>query len=498
MSRWQAQFENHPFQVIWNDIISKSEILTVDDESVITNVEEVARLKKVVSFLSSLIASIDPDLIPVSTWQNFQNQCQPCLNEINAYISNRNIGHIRNANNNHLDNLLTYIRPYVVHTDSAVEAAAKSTREYTKFISESIESLKNRTLEYSQIFKNQSNEIENIKNNIIEKFDNINNLHQEMSELRNRYFYGDENEIAIETRVNTLLSSINNLYDQISEYHRKLLDNGSDSIANQINVANESSQSSAEEISVLLSETEKQLKELKTFHLRVVGKEDVDGKLVGGLQEELNNRQLALDNFKREQELRYKTLNEQIENLLPGATSAGLATAYRAMRKSFSEPIKQYSKLFYISIAILAIIAFISTIDSIGYPELIKFVDVTNISNLLSNLSHKLPVILPVLWLALFASKRRNEAQRLQQEYAHKEALAKSYQSFKNQIDNLQDGNKEQLLEKLLSAAIDAVAANASSALDGKHDEKTPIHLGLDKTLEQLEKIKGIVQFNNK
>lgn len=237
---------------------------------------------------------------------------------------------------------------------------------------------------------------------------------------------------------------------------------------------------------------------MKTFHLRVVGKEDVDGKLVGGLQEELNNRQLALDNFKREQELRYKTLNEQIENLLPGATSAGLATAYRAMRKSFSEPIKQYSKLFYISIAILAIIAFISTIDSIGYPELIKFVDVTNISNLLSNLSHKLPVILPVLWLALFASKRRNEAQRLQQEYAHKEALAKSYQSFKNQIDNLQDGNKEQLLEKLLSAAIDAVAANASSALDGKHDEKTPIHLGLDKTLEQLEKIKGIVQFNNK
>lgn len=160
--------------------------------------------------------------------------------------------------------------------------------------------------------------------------------------------------------------------------------------------------------------------------------------------------------------------------------------------------IKRYSKLFYISIAILAVIAFISTIDSIGGPELIKFVDVTNISHLLSNLSHKLPVILPVLWLALFASKRRSEAQRLQQEYAHKEALAKSYQSFKNQIDNLQDGKKEQLLEKLLSAAIDAVAANASSALDGKHDDKTPIHLGLDKTLEQLEKIKGIVQFNNK
>lgn len=44
MSRWQAQFENPPFQVIWNDIISKSEVLTVDDESVITNIEAVTHL----------------------------------------------------------------------------------------------------------------------------------------------------------------------------------------------------------------------------------------------------------------------------------------------------------------------------------------------------------------------------------------------------------------------------------------------------------------------
>ena len=168
------------------------------------------------------------------------------------------------------------------------------------------------------------------------------------------------------------------------------------------------------------------------------------------------------------------------------------------MRKSFRDPIKQYSQLFYISVAILTLVAFISTIESISTSgTLIKFVDLSDFGKLISNLAYKTPIILPVLWLALFASKRRNEAQRLQQEYAHKEALAKSYQSFKNQIDQLQDGKKEQLLEKLLAAAIDAVATNASKSLDGKHDEKTPIHLGLDTTLDQLGKIKALVNPSN-
>lgn len=211
------------------------------------------------------------------------------------------------------------------------------------------------------------------------------------------------------------------------------------------------------------------------------------------MKSEITSRQKDLDDFKTKQEDRYLALNEQIEELLPGATSAGLAAAYRAMRKSFAKPIKQYSILFYLSILILSITAFISTIDSLWTAnEVIKFVDVTDIRNLLSNFTHKLPIILPVLWLALFASKRRSEAQRLQQEYAHKEALAKSYQSFKNQIDSLGEERKEELLHKLLSAAIDAVASNASDTLDKKHGDKTPAHEGLDKTVSSLAKIKEI------
>ncbi|KKL00286.1 hypothetical protein EIK76_00195 [Rheinheimera mesophila] len=496
MNRWQDTFKNHEFQTIWAQIVTKSESLTVDDVSVLSNVEEVARLKKVVSFISSLLDSIDPDLVPLSTWANFTNQCHPCHYEISSYISNRNIGHIVNANKNNLDNLLTYVRPYAVNSDAAAKAAAKASREYTKTMYETLDEFKRQTVDYSDEFKAKSAEISVLKDNIVTQFNDLKEIHKQIEQLRVSYFEGSDTNEPVASTVDNLVNSINNFHQNINSFHTELLGSGSDSIANKIKLANDTAKLSTEQITNLLAETEKQLKDLRHFYVRVVGKEDDSGKFVGGLQDELNARQAALDDFKQDQELRYTALNKQIESLLPGATSAGLATAYRAMRKSFRDPIKEYSKLFYISVATLSSVAFISTIDSLFTDgHFIQFVDISNIGNLLSNLAYKLPIMLPILWLALFASKRRNESQRLQQEYAHKEALAKSYQSFKKQIDNLQDGNKEQLLEKLLAAAIDAVAANASHSLDGKHDEKTPIHIGVDKTFEQLEKIKSLIQF---
>ena len=64
---------------------------------------------------------------------------------------------------------------------------------------------------------------------------------------------------------------------------------------------------------------------------------------------------------------------------------------------------------------------------------------------------------------------------RLQQEYAHKEALAKSYQGFKKQIEGLGNDKDDILLKQLLQAAIEGVSFNASGTLDGKHADKVPI-----------------------
>ena len=96
----------------------------------------------------------------------------------------------------------------------------------------------------------------------------------------------------------------------------------------------------------------------------------------------------------------------------------------------------------------------------------------------------KLPILLPVLWLAIFSSKRRSEANRLRQEYAHKEALAKSYQSFKKQIERLDDKDGA-MIGKLIESVIDAVAFNASVTLDKKHGDKVPLQEIAEKAVEK-------------
>ena len=67
---------------------------------------------------------------------------------------------------------------------------------------------------------------------------------------------------------------------------------------------------------------------------------------------------------------------------------------------------------------------------------------------------------------------------RLQQEYAHKAAIAESYVSFKEQIDKIKTQSSEDyasLTKQLLETAISAIAFNASSTLDKKHSGKLPI-----------------------
>ena len=79
----------------------------------------------------------------------------------------------------------------------------------------------------------------------------------------------------------------------------------------------------------------------------------------------------------------------------------------------------------------------------------------------------------------MFFSKRRSEYSRLEQEYAHKKAIAKSYLSFKKQIDNLQSIDPE-MTKSLLETAIHAIGFNAAETLDKNHGEDPTIKNVID------------------
>ena len=315
---------------------------------------------------------------------------------------------------------------------------------------------------------------------------------QRIKKLEASYFDDNEEE-SLSTRINSFEEKLEENYNKIQQYKIDLLDGDSsrESIASEINSALELAETESETIKNLLSEVKSKLKDFKEYHSDVFGIKNDEGSFEGGLKAEIVAREKHLEEFKKQQELKYKTLNDEIESLLPGATSAGLATAYHDLKESFNTPIKNYSKLFYCSISALVLVAFLSITQEVGF-FFIKFVEVTDLSKLFSNILYKLPIVLPVLWLTLYASKRRSETQRLQQEYAHKEALAKSYQNFKMQIEALDQSDPE-LMKKLLSSAIDAVSKNASDTLDKKHGDKSPMHEGVDSFLSSLERAKKAV-----
>lgn len=199
------------------------------------------------------------------------------------------------------------------------------------------------------------------------------------------------------------------------------------------------------------------------------------------MEQELDKRIEQLGKLEDDQKQKYQALISKIESLLPGATSAGLARAYQELRRSFAQPIKRNTLLFYWAVGLMPVVALVTSIQDFQIsPFKLTFVDYSNFEAILRTMFLKVPFIAPLVWLAIFASTRRSQYERLKQEYAHKEALAKSYESYKKQLDALLAAHAEPLQRELISKAIEAIAFNASSTLDGRHHEKMPLEHALE------------------
>ena len=177
---------------------------------------------------------------------------------------------------------------------------------------------------------------------------------------------------------------------------------------------------------------------------------------------------------------------------------------------SFDKTIRLNSGLFILSTIVLFFISFSLFSGILSSWLSIGPLDSGDPVNLLAGLIYRLSVLAPLIWLTIFASQRLSEAQRLKQEYAHKEAIAKSYESFKQQIDKLNfdaegnhliktrrepvyevdensDAEEDYLIRTLLETSIEAIGFNPSKTLDKKHGDKPPL-LGMSGNRGDKEK----------
>jgi len=469
MSKWVEKFESHTFHKSLSNLIA---ILEGIDIKSITNDEaltELARLKKVVNYIEKYIKIIDPDIniLAIDTaLNNINTSIARTLSELNNFIANKDIVHIQNANS-YIDKFLTYLQQLnTVLPKITAKAISSMLKEYSDTLNESLTEIN------LEITKENSNKILKLKEKLLDGDDNINSkvidMFDDMEEKYKQFIdYHDE-----------LLIGTNNEYSKKEE-----IENTKHEIEENLVEVKNTIEIKVEEVEEKLLNTSNKIADLNRFYIKIYGELNDGTERIGGLEKELETRITTLDNFEqeqqkihketlskklsdildyeKEQQLHSKNLFEQIESLLPSATSAGLAKAYADERNNFKYPIILWNLVFVI--ALLAV-------SSLSY---FSMNEVESVNDLSKSLLHTLPITAPLIWLALYSTKRRNENQRLEQEYAHKEALAKSYSSYKQQIIDLKQEDQE-LLVKLLNSTIDTISDNASKTLDKKHGDKTP------------------------
>lgn len=488
MTRWATQFNQHPFQAVWKSLIETLDLTEVDDKTIPTSVDELARLKRVVVYIDTVLNSIDPDLTPSSIWDSFSPQAAACFEQIKAYSSNKNIAHIVQANA-HIDNLLTYVKPYYILPKDGIKALQNSAKSYASELQEFLVAFHTKSESVLKTLEENSAHSTSL-------LSNSKSQAKEIDEFKKRLFVGTDEKDSIDTEINDIKISIIAKAKEIDALHDKLLI-GEASTTINISEAEEAIVESKNKIEGWINTVSGQIKQLGVFHTKIYGeKDEITGEVASGLQYELNLRTSQLALLEKDQATKHQLLFNKIEALLPGATSAGLASSYKDLKDKFANPIKLYTMAFYGSLLLLVFAAVVMSIQKISFsPEIaIQFVEVKEWDYILKALLYKIPFIAPVLWLAIFSSTRRSQYERLQQEYAHKEALATSYESYKKQIQDLK-GDSDELQKELISKAINAIAYNASVTLDGKHEDKMPMQQLLEKfSVDDMKKLVELVK----
>jgi hypothetical protein len=353
--------------------------------------------------------------------------------------------------------------------------------EYSKTITNHVEN------GFSEIKLTQEN-ANKIKVKLENELDEFQTLRAEIEEYRNLIFSDD----GIKNKIENVLSNSESKLSEIEGLHDSIYDE--DGLKQEIDEFYSNISDTNNDINELKKDSLATLQGLDQFYDKIFGKDDENGNKTGGLKQEIEQRKKDLEEFKQNQQKRYDELNKQIENLLPGATSAGLSSAYNEMRNKFSKSAEWYARGFYVSLSILLVtvlcIRDVVLVDTIPIDKGIWI----SLLVLLGNFAVKIPFIIPALWLVIFMSRRRSEAERLSQEYVHKEVLAKSYDSYKQQIEKLSKEDQKELLPVLMEGMIRAISLNPAETLDKKHQSDSPISEVLkdNKFIDSIaDKIKG-------
>ena len=162
-------------------------------------------------------------------------------------------------------------------------------------------------------------------------------------------------------------------------------------------------------------------------------------------------------------------LIKRVEGLLPGATSAGLASSFNKQKSRFTDPQKQWLRTFVASILGLVVVALPSFFAAIGLTHPVD----QSWNAAWRNLVLRLPIVAPIVWLAIYAGRNYMMSLRMEEDYAYKEAISTAFEGYKREMEQIVtgDGSNPTPLTILCTNILRAIAERPGRIYEGRQKD---------------------------
>lgn len=312
-------------------------------------------------------------------------------------------------------------------------------------------------------FLNENNRFQNAKNLLSDE--TINQL--------------EDNKVAIqEAYTNIFETPSGNLSDVYNEMYEKTKNAYNDLFVNKtgekvkIEILNAHIDKFEEKYASIISNEKSISNEVENLHKDFKTKQiELDKfykKIFGDEEKEINS-------LKNELELRLSQLKEteiEARKVINLSSDAGLGGGF--FQKAKEAKINKYISLGVFVFVLIVMGCF--NFNTIDFKNL-KEIDLISITV-------RFMINAPFIWIATVANLNLNKYARLEQEYSHKESLAKSFERYKTEIEKLNDTEtvkSKELLVELMTLNLEAFKLNPSLTMDGAKSD-----------MDLLEKIKSM------
>lgn len=170
----------------------------------------------------------------------------------------------------------------------------------------------------------------------------------------------------------------------------------------------------------------------------------------------------------KEVEGEIERLNKQAEDMLKGATVAGLASSFGELRDQLANDLNWARLTFYLAIgilflAVLPLFAYVvPRLGLLGVPQ-----ETASTLEFIAQVLVRALLLLPAAWFAKFTASRHAVLFRLKENYAYKYSLASSVEGFKKQAEPFKDA--------IAAATFFELTFNPADRMEMKgHEERHP------------------------